>query len=195
MQRALPRVFAAMFVILAGSLAAHADVIQFASRAQLAPTDSIVWSSLGGDLTPLPSSVALTTQNGKPATLSGSSNFSLFSGSTYNADFLPSDTVVSAFDLNNFTALTTGIRIQFNSAIYRIGAQVQVNNFAQFMATLQAFDASLMSLGSVVVNSTVLGNGDGSAPFLGLGSATGIFSVTFTANQPGIAINDVAISA
>src|SRR3954447_12340890 len=84
--------------------------------------DRFQWSSLGGDITPLSPPVALVSQGGRTASLDGSTDFALFSGSTYNADFLPTDTVLSAFDLNTFTSLVTGIRIVFTIPVYGVGA-------------------------------------------------------------------------
>src|SRR5437762_3755958 len=138
----------------------HAGLVQVFSVAGIQGNDTILWSSLGGDLTPLFPPVALITTQGHPGTLSGSTAFTVFSGSTYNADFLPGDFVVSAFDLNTFTALATGIQINLPPQVMAAGAQVQVNAFGPFTATLQAFDLNSVSLGSVSVNSSVVGNGD-----------------------------------
>src|SRR6266705_3041418 len=131
----------------------HAGLVQVFSAAGIQANDTILWSALGGDLTPLSPPVALTTTQGQHGTLSGSSAFTVFSGSTYNADFLPGDFVVSAFDLNTFTALSSGIQINLPSLVMAAGAQVQVNSFGPFSATLQAFDSSAVLLGSVSVNS------------------------------------------
>jgi hypothetical protein len=179
--------------ILICSNAARASVIQVGSSGALGANDNIVWSSLGGDLTSLSSPTSLTTTGGISATLTGSSAFTLFSGSTYNADFLPGNTVVSAFDSNTFTPLATGIQINFGTAIFGIGGQIQVDAFTSFKGTLEAFNASMTSLGSVFLDGTVLGNGDGSAPFLGLTSTVGIYAIRFTADQAGVAINDLGI--
>src|SRR5438067_909089 len=104
----------------------HAAVLQVFSAAGIQGNDTILWSALGGDLTPLSPPVALTTTQGQHGTLSGSTAFTVFSGSTYNADFLPGDFVVSAFDLNTFTALASGIQINLPSMVMAMGAQVQV---------------------------------------------------------------------
>jgi hypothetical protein len=156
--------------------------------------DRFQWSSLGGDITPLSPPVALVSQGGRTASLDGSTDFALFSGSTYNADFLPTDTVLSAFDLNTFTSLVTGIRIVFAIPVYGVGAQIQVNAFGAFQGTLELFDSSFVSLGTVQVNSTVQGNGDGSAPFLGALSTDPIKAALFTADSSGVAINDLQVN-
>jgi hypothetical protein len=193
MKGKLGKALVTIVTILISSNAARAAITQVGSSAALGANDSIVWSGLGGDLTPLSSSTALTTTGGMSATLLGSSAFTLFAGSTYNADFLPGDIVVSAFDSNTFTALNTGIQINFASAVFGIGAQIQDDAFGPFMGTLEAFNASNTSLGSVSVNGNILGNGDGSAPFLGLTSTVGISEIIFTTSQPGVAINDLDI--
>jgi hypothetical protein len=182
----------ACLFLLALSLPLSATVVQVSS-VNIGANDQILWSSLGGDLTPLSPPVDLLSQAGRQATLSGSTAFTVFSGSTYNADFLPADTVVSAFDLNTFTSLTTGIRVAFLVPAVAVGAQIQVNAFGPFQGTLEAFDSNSVSLGSVFVNSAVSGNGDGSAPFLGLRSSTLISSVLFTSNSTGVAIDSLEI--
>jgi hypothetical protein len=172
----------------------HAGLVQVFSVAGVNGNDSIQWSALGGDLTPLSPPVALSTAQGHPGTLSGSTAFTVFSGSTYNADFLASDFVVSAFDLNTFTALATGIRIDLPLLVLALGAQVQVNAFGPFTATLQAFDFNSVLLGSVSVSSSVGGNGDGSAVFLGAAATSNpIASITFTGSVPGIALDTVSL--
>lgn len=178
-------------LVLIAPLCSNAAIIQVSS---LPGSDSILWSSLGGDLTALTPPVGLVTIGGSSATLTGSTNFAIFAGSTYNADFLPGDTVVSAFDLNTFTPLATGIEILFASPVLGAGAQIQANTFGAFVGTLEAFDVNLVSLGSVHVSSTVQGNGDGSAPFLGLMSDTPIKEVLFTADTAGVAINTLQIA-
>ena len=174
----------------------RASLIQVSSVAGLLTVnDSINWAALGADLTPLSPPVAVTTTAGRAATLTGSTAFTLFSGSTYNADFLPGNLVVSAYDLNN-GPLSTGIRILLPFLVNGLGTQIQANTFGAFSGTLQAFDANSVSLGTVSVSSSVLGNGDGSAVFLGAystGSAIG--SVLFTSNIAGVAINNVALGA
>jgi hypothetical protein len=174
----------------------HASLVQVASAAGLpAINDGISWASLGGDLTALSPPVALTTTAAHGATLSGSTAFTLFLGSTFNADFLPGDTVVSAFDINSVTPLSSGIQIDLQTLAIGFGAQVQEGSaFGAFSATLQAFDSSSVSLGSVTVNSSVGGNGDGSAVFLGAYSTGNpIARVLVTSNLAGVAIDTVSL--
>ena len=184
-----------LLILAACVVPAHGGLIQIASPAGLAANYSIDWATLGGDLTALSPPTAISVTPSGSATLSGSTAFTIFSGSTYNADFLPGDTILSAYDLASFTPLSTGIRIDFLFPVHAVGTRVQVNSFSSFTATLEAFDSGLTSLGTVQVNGTVLGNGDGSAPFLGASSNALIRSVLITANQDGVAINNVAISS
>src|SRR5271165_5182689 len=133
------------FSALIGIPAQAAGLVQLVTANDVGAIDSIQWSSLGGDLTPLSSPVSLATVDGYSAVLggsSGSSQFTLFSGSTYNADFLPNDTVISAFDSNTFAPLATGMQIHFAVPVLALGAQIQVSNFGPFTGTLLAFDAN-----------------------------------------------------
>ena len=174
--------------------AAHANLLLVNSVASLNPDTAIQWSNLGGDLTSLGSPLPVTAGASQNATLSGSPSFTVFSGSTFNGDFLPTALVLSAFDLGTVSPWSSGIQLDFLFPVFGVGAQVQVNAFAPFTATLEAFGASLTSLGTVQLSSTVLGNGDGSAPFLGGLGSEQISRIRFTADVAGIAINDLAIA-
>jgi hypothetical protein len=173
---------------------AHAGLVQVVSVPGILANDTILWSALGGDTIGLTPPVTSTTTDGQSYTVTGPSALTIFQGSTYNADFLPGDFVISAFDINSFTPLSAGIEIDLPGLVYAIGAQVQVNAFGPFSATLQAFDATSLLLGSVTVNSSVGGNGDGSAVFLG-GRTTGnpIASVVISSPTAGIALDTVSL--
>lgn len=195
MKRTANRLVTSLAVVTAGvfmALPASAGLVQLNSVADLTADDSIQWSALGGDLTSLTPPTALTTANSASATLTGSSVFTVFLGSTYNADFAAGDTVVSAYDLNN-GPLSTGIEIDFANPVYALGALIQANAFGAFTGTLQAYDSSSTLLGTVTVNSTVLGSGSG-APFLGA-STTGnlIAKAVFSTDVAGAAIDTVSI--
>jgi len=185
------------FVAILSLFAATSDasLILVTDRSLLQEDDSIAWSTFGGDLTPLPSPFNATTAQGVGFTLDGSSAFTLFSGATYNSDFLPSDTVVSNFDLDEVRGVIGGIRIVFLLPYSGGGAQIQGNEFGPFNATLEAFGLGGVSLGSFSINGTNNGSGDGSAPFLGVQS-TGldIYGLEFTLG-PAMAINHVTLSA
>lgn len=186
----------AVGILILSAAPAHAGIVQLSNFANLPVSEWLHWASVGTDPTALNPPVNITVGAEDNATLQGSTAFTILSGSTYNADFFPDDTVLSAYDLNSFTGLSTGIELLFSFAhpIFGLGTQVQINAFSAFTATLEAFDSHSVSLGSVSVNSTVLGNGDGSAPFLGLLSDTAIGSISITADGSGVAINDIAFT-
>jgi len=170
----------------------YAGLQQVVSVPGIGANDTIVWSALGGDLTSLTPPVNSATLNGLPYTVQGPSSFTIFQGSTYNADFLPSDFVISAFDINSFNPLFTPIEIDLPLRALAIGMQVQVNAFGPFSATLQAFDAASNLLGSVTVNSSIGGNGDGSAVFLGgMTTSNPIASVLISSPTAGLALDTV----
>ena len=168
---------------------AQAGLVPLALQ-DLQSNDQIDWGSLGGDLTALAPPTGLTTLMGLAATVSGPTALAVFSGSTYNADFLAGDFVISAYDLNTFTALLAGIQIDLPAHIRGFGAQVQVNSYGPFSATLDAYDSTLTLLGSITIGGINGANGDGSAAFLGAGSSdTDIARVVITSDGAALALD------
>lgn len=149
---------------------------------------SVDWGALGGDLTPLGS-----TFSQGPVTVGGADAFTLFNGSTYNADFLADEFVLSLFDANNFNPLSGIFSLTFATAIRAAGAQVQALAFGGFTGTISAFDATNGLLGSFNVSGINGGNGNGSAVFAGIISdAINISRIEFAGFGEGAAINQVS---
>lgn len=149
---------------------------------------SVDWGALGGDLTPLGS-----TFSQGPVTVSGADAFTVFNGSTYNADFLADEFVLSLFDANNFNPLSGIFSLSFATAVRAVGAQVQALAFGGFTGTISAFDATNGLLGSFNVFGTNGGNGNGSAVFAGIISdAINISRIEFAGFGDGAAINQVS---
>lgn len=166
------------------------------NRALLQGTDVFRWSDLGGDLTDLGATFSATSVSGKGATVSGATAFALFSGATFNADFAPTDTVLSLFDLTTGNPTSGVIRMRFNVGVGGAGAQIQSNLQGGFTAFISALDAAGNVIGSALSISGANGlNGDGSAPFLGIRSdGQDIFGIQF-ALADGFAINDVSVAS
>jgi hypothetical protein len=182
---------AAFLVVTLTCAPAHASLLQLTDPADLFPTDMLAWtdpeftSYLPGD--------SVSTANGVAATLSGASAFTVFSGSTYNSDFLPTDSVLSAFDLNSGEPGGL-IRITFGQDFAAVGAQIQQSPFGAFIGTLSAYDVSNNLLGTISINGMNSANGDGSAAFLGFRSElVNVRSIEFSAG-PGVAVNTVGLS-
>ena len=148
---------------------------------------TIDWGAPGPDLT---STGSPLTQG--PVTVTGAADFSIFSGATYNADFLPTDWVLSLFDLNAFTPLPGLFRIDFVTPVNSAGARVQANFFGPFSGTISAFDVSNALLAAFSVNGTNGGNGDGSAVFAGIISdSSNISRLEFAGFGDGAAIGEL----
>lgn len=171
--------------------AAFANVILTNSRSAVTTLGSqaftVDWGALGGDLTPLGSTF---TQG--PVTVGGANAFTVFNGSTYNADFLADEFVLSLFDANNFNPLSGIFSLTFASAVRAAGAQVQALAFGGFFGTISAFDAANGLLGSFNVSGANGGNGNGSAVFAGIISdSINISRIEFAGFGDGAAINQV----
>jgi len=148
---------------------------------------TVVWGAPGPDVTPVGSPFVQG-----PVTVSGAAAFTIFSGSTFNSDFLPSDWVLSMFDLNTFTSLPGVFRIDFVTPVNSAGARVQPNFFGAFSGTISAFGPANTLLGSFAVSGTNGGNGDGSAVFAGVFSdAYNISRLEFAGFGNGAAIGEL----
>jgi hypothetical protein len=191
------RLAALLIVAVFAAPASASSLSLVTSRALLPQTDVIRWGDLGGDLTDLGATFAATSASGDvTANVSGASRFALFSGATFNADFTPTDTVLSLFDLTTFDPTFGVIRLRFNRAVVGAGAQIQSNSQGGFTASIAALDALGNVIGSALSIAGTNGlNGDGSAPFLGIRSdAQDIFGIQFQLAD-GFAINDVSLAA
>ena len=169
--------------------AAFATVILTNSRAAIGPGFTVAWGAPGSDLTSLGSTF---TQG--PVTVSGASDFTVFSGETFNADFLATDWILSLYDLN-IGPLAGVFSIAFANAVSSVGAQLQASLFAAFTGTISAFDASNGLLGTFNVAGNNGGNGNGSAVFAGIISdSVNITRIEFAGFGEGAGINQLSAS-
>jgi hypothetical protein len=195
--------FAILLVCCALAVPASAGTLTLVTdRSVLAGNDVIDWSALGGDMTPLGSPFGTTSQNGIGVTVSGPSAFTLFSGSTYNADFNATDTVLSLFDLESGAPLSGPLTLMFDRGVRGGGAQIQSLMYGSFLGRLTALDSAGVPLGAAVSISGVNGgNGGGVAPFLGvMSSLEDIYGLRFDvldastgAATEGFALNEVTV--
>jgi hypothetical protein len=188
---------AAFLLAVACAAPVSASTISLVTSRLLLPSDQVIdWSQLGGDFTPVAPGTTATSTLGTIATITGASAFTVFNGSTYNADFLPGDLVLSLFDGLAGNPTTGVIRLQFNHAVSGVGAQIQAFSFGSFTANVTALNSSGNPFGPLLsINGFVNGNGDGSAPFLGLKSdALDVYGVEFQLGD-GFAINSVSLTA
>ena len=182
--------------LLCAGIASAGNITLVSSRAAISATDTIDWSTQGNEFDVKTSG---TTVGCNAFTLSGASVLTLFSGSTYAADFLATDTVLAAFDVANAGAIPGAIRITFATAVGAAGAQLQITTFGlPFTGVLEAFGTS-GSFGTVSLAGLSVPNppsGDGSAPFIGIRSdLTDIIAIEFRTANDGTAINNVSIGA
>ena len=169
--------------------AAFATVILTNSRAAIGPGFTVGWGAPGPDLTSLGSTF---TQGS--VTVSGASDFTIFSGETFNADFFATDWILSLYDLNS-GPLAGIFSIAFASAVSSVGAQLQASMFGAFTGTISAFDASNGLLGAFNVAGTNGGNGNGSAVFAGIISdSVNISRIQFAGFGEGAGINQLSAS-
>ena len=109
---------------------------------------------------------------------------------------MPTDWVLSLFDLNSFTPLPGVFRIDFATSVNSAGARVQANSFGPFSGTISAFDVSNALLAVFTVNGTNGGNGDGSAVFAGIISdSSNINRLEFAGFGDGAAIGELRVGS
>lgn len=191
-----PLAAASFGVILLTASTSSAAVIGVTSRAALNPTDAVVWSDLGGDLTALPVPTDTTSTNGVGVTVDGPDALTLFDGSTFNADFLSTDVVLSAYNLDEPEGVFGPIRLTFATGQRGAGAQIQTDAAGSFVGTMRAYGTGGTLLGTFSADGLNGQNGDGSALFVGLLSdANDIFAIEFDVlRSTGFAINDVSLA-
>ena len=175
-------------LVVAPIQAAFASLILTNDRNAIRTDYTIDWAALGGDITSVVGPFTLGTD-----TVGGASSFGVFTGSTYNSDFKPTDSLLALVD-PNFDPLDGIFSITFANAIQGVGAQVQANGFGGFSGIIRAFNAANMLIGSFAINGFNGGNGTGSAVFAGvISSAVDITRLEFASFGPGAAINAVSV--
>jgi hypothetical protein len=191
--------FATLLAVGAASFtAAHAVVTQAPNRAAIAASATANWGQLGPEFTAvnLPASfIAGTGPSAVSGTVTGSATtYTVFTGSTFNADFLPSDNVLTLFDLPSGNASAGSFVLTFATPVFAAGAQVQANIAGGFVGSVLAFNAAGSMLGNFTVNGSNGQNGNGSAAFAGIISdALDIKSLHFIGFGVGAGINDLSL--
>jgi hypothetical protein len=144
------------------------------------------WGSLGPEFT----AVAPGTSLGL-VTVTGSSSYTVLSGSTFNADFAATDNVLAMFDINTGDVTSGGFDLLFASAVQGFGTQIQANQFGAFGGLMEVF-AGVNLLASFNLAGMNGGNGDGSALFAGVMSdALDITRIRFTGFGDGAGISSL----
>ena len=191
----------ALIAFLLSALTAHAD-----SLVTVRPTgtDSVYWSQLGSDQTPIPSPFSFTTTNGVSGTgsyanpgnseqvltdWSGEVGGILQQGLDFGGNF-------SSGDLVNWTDNSGALTLTFNQGYSQIGAQIESSDWYNF--TAQICDAN----GCFTENGFSAWTNDNSAIYIGIESSSPIswvtFSLTDTANPNDLgdfAINEVTLDS
>ena len=174
--------------LLAAAGLSSAAVTYLGSRGLVGTGGVVDWLALGPEFTSVSNGSVVN-----PVTVSGSTGtFTVLSGSTFNGDFLATETVLSLFDLGGGSGAGT-FTIDFASGVFAAGAQVQANLFGAFSGLITAFDLANNMLGSFAVGGNNAGNGDGSASFAGIASTAGdIRRLVFSGFGSDAAINRVS---
>lgn len=176
-------------VIVLVAQAAHASMVYTNTRGDIGTGYTVDWADLGQEWTEV-----LTGEILGEVTLTGSPRFTVFSGSTFNADFLPTDSVLSLFDLSLGEPVEGEFELAFAHAVRSVGAQVQSSMWGAFEGLITAYDSGSHQIGSYVVSGETLGNGDGTAVFAGVVSdSLDISRVVFSGFGAGAAVNWLSV--
>lgn len=157
------------------------------------PAGYIYWGSLGPSGTTIgnPFTINATGIPGLSANVSqaGASSFERRDQpSGWGGNFANGDQLL-------WTQGTNGpMSLIFSSAISAFGTQIQQDQYGPFVATISAYDAANVLLGTYLVNGTSNGNGDNSAIFLGISSTTGISRIDLSVDTQDFAINEVRLN-
>ncbi len=178
-----------MSLVLAAT-ASQAAVVQVGTRGALGVASIVNWSSFGPEFT----SVANGTTAAGVNVTGSSSSFTVLSGSTFNADFLPTDNVLALFSMSTGNVASGSFRLEFAAPVFAAGAQVQANAFGSFSGTIQAFNSANVLLATGLVSGSNGGNGTGSAVFGGFRSdVADIKALVFTGFGDGAGINQLSV--
>jgi hypothetical protein len=184
-----------VFAPLLFSMSLSAGILTaVSSRSGIGGSETLSFVGLGMDQDPITNPTSTTTSAQRVVTMSMAGTVSpmfLFSGSTFNADFLATDIVLS-----NFASGANSIRFTFGSSIAAVGAQIQPNLFGGFTGVVEAYDAASVSMGLISLAGLNGGNNDGTALFLGvMSSLADIRSIEFRIMGGGdFAVNRLSIN-
>lgn len=175
-------------LLLAAATASQAGVVQMTTRAGAGGVD---WGSFGAEFTGVANGDSIA-----PVTVSGAaSSFTVLSGGTFNSDFSATDNVLALLDIGTGDLSAGVFQLDFATAVYAAGAQVQANLFGAFSGFIEAFDSSNTSLGSFAVGGSNSGAADGSAVFAGISSTeANIARLVFSGFGDGAGINALSYS-
>ncbi len=167
----------------------HASLTQVSSRSSIGVGYTIDWAGFGVDQTAVVSGSSLGG-----VMVTGSSAFTVFSGSTFNADFVAGDSILSMFDIVDGNPTPGVFSLFFADAVRSAGAQVQGLDFGNFNGFIKAFDSSDTEIGSFAIAGINMGTGDGSAVFAGITSdSLNIKRLEFSGFGDGAGINLLSV--
>jgi hypothetical protein len=173
---------------LAIAASAQASLTTLTTRSQVGAGYSVDWSAAGGEFTDLGTGFTLGGTS-----VSGASAFTVMAGSTFNADFLAGDNLLTMFDVNAGNPSSGLLDITFSSLVSSFGTQVQANAFGAFSGFVRVYDAANALLDTIALNGSNNGNGDDSALFAGASSGQlNIKRVVFDFGN-GAAINSLSV--
>lgn len=186
---------AAACVLAASGGTAFASVSGISTESGVQADGQINWGSLGVTNTQVSQPFTIATGvTGISAEVSqpGQANFERRDqGNGWSGNFGSGEQVLWTGASNNNGPLT----IVFSSAVRGVSAQIQSDFYGDYNATIEAFDASNVSLGSFTRSGTANSNGDDSAIWIGLlSTATDIKKVVFSVDWLGGTTDDFAIN-
>jgi hypothetical protein len=185
---------------------AHAATILIASESGMPANGYIDWGPLGptGTLIATPFAIPVTGIPGLSATVSRLSDGAVHRSDQvppalgdwiFNGNFSPGEQLINVDRTDGDDSLL----YTFNQLVKGVGAQVSANWYGPFTATIEAFDAGNISLGSYIVLGNLTNpqvNPGDTTPFIGiLSDAFDIASVRFSvaASDPFIGAGDEVV--
>lgn len=195
MKLPIPSLFLAITVWCA-SIETHAALVPIAARSALGMNaDSVDWLALGPEFATPSNPFAITSADGLNLTVSKASAGPFERVDEGGFGWLGNFTVGDAL---LWASLTPGpLTIDFGTGVLGAGLQIQNDALGAFTATVEAFDASNVSLGAFSFNGNSTQAEDGSAIFVGvLGTTADVRRITFdVSGSSSFAVNRVSIAA
>ena len=191
--RALPALLLAT-AVLASASTAQASTVLASSEATVANDGLVNWGALGVDGTIInnPFTIAVPGVSGLQMTVGQQQNAfeRRDQGTGWGGNFAEGEQVLWSSGSN------APMTFEFSDGISGFGAQIQSNFYGSFSATISAYDASDVLLGTFTRIGVSNGSGDDSAMFVGIVSSNSdIRRVVVSVPISEQAIQDFAINA
>lgn len=195
--------FGIAFLTLGIAQSSFASVTFVSTRSGLSGSDSLSIGAIGPDGTTEVSGFVANTVDSNTVTFTdaGANGFSVLQeGNEWSGNFAPLDLILWTGNINTGNPDAVPVTMTFGSAVAGVGLQIQPDQFGTtFTASIDAFNAGNVDIGSFTENGSSTSANDNSAIFIGvLSDSANIASITINITSPtglDFAFNELTFGA